>query len=445
MVSCHVGRWKEGKKSQCAKSLEKAVKLAETHVKSIEASGLAHVKPLSKDEASAIDHFKKKNPDTSLSETVREFSSKKEKIRANLFAEEAVEQFVKWWSVQREAGSGSKQYQKAFINRVQRFAKSFKGHKMSSLSEEEVEDWKVGLTDEKTGKLLSCKARNEYLSTIKKLFTFCRLDTVDKLQNLLKENPPKEFYFVSDVEKILDVFRPKKYENKLMHPCYPSVVLSIFAGLRQSEAIVLDWSVLNKAMASKVEKKTFVITESKTDPRQVLMNETLLKWLEIVPEEERIGEVFKTKAKDKQRKQDAFSEQFRNALKGVVRVVKNGLRHSCATYLVAKHNDYQFVADQIGNSVAMQRQHYVTPLTYEEAMEFWNLTPYSEVEELQIELEKERAEKERRARKKQEKKWRKQSKKEVEECIRDTGGIEPLRNAENLSPEDVWEDFYGED
>lgn len=91
-----------------------------------------------------------------------------------------------------------------------------------------------------------------------------------------------------------------------MHPCYPSVVLSIFAGLRQSEAIVLDWSVLNKAMASKVEKKTFVITESKTDPRQVLMNETLLKWLEIVPEEERIGEVFKTKAKNKQRKQDAF-------------------------------------------------------------------------------------------------------------------------------------------
>lgn len=58
---------------------------------------------------------------------------------------------------------------------------------MSSLSEEEVEDWKNGLTDEKTGKLLSCKARNEYLSTIKKLFTFCRLNTIEKLENLLKE------------------------------------------------------------------------------------------------------------------------------------------------------------------------------------------------------------------------------------------------------------------
>ena len=29
--------------------------------------------------------------------------------------------------------------------------------------------------------------------------------------------------------------------------------------------------------------------------------------------------------------------------------------------------------------------------------------------------------------------------------IIDTGGIEPLRYAENLSEEDVWEDFYGED
>ena len=56
----------------------------------------------------------------------------------------------------------------------------------------------------------------------------------------------------------------------------------------------------------------------------------------------------------------------------------------------------------------MQRQHYVTPLTYEEAMEFWNLTPYSEVEALQIELEKERAEKERLAREEQEKEWREQ-------------------------------------
>ena len=62
-----------------------------------------------------------------------------------------------------------------------------------------------------------------------------------------------------------------------------------------------------------------------------------------------------------------------------------------------------------------------------------------------LQIEKERAEKERLAREEQEKEWREQSKKEVEKCIRDTGGIEPLRYAENLSEEDVWEDFYGED
>lgn len=114
-----------------------------------------------------------------------------------------------------------------------------------------------------------------------------------------------------------------------------------------------------------------------------MMNETLIKWLGIVPFQERQGKIFKTTSTSEQGIQDAFSDSFRKAIKGI-RVIKNGLRHSCATYWVAINNDYDAVARQMGHNVSMQRKHYMQAITHEEAIDYWNLTPYSEVEEMEL-------------------------------------------------------------
>lgn len=353
--------------------------------------------PFIPDVEKEVAHIEKKSD-----ETVEEvsFPCEQKRGRAGWGVEKAVEEFIRDWKKKRkdEEDEGvkpmSKQYQKGLFDRLRRFARDFKGRKMFSFTEEEIDDWRSGLTDirvkdKKTKKKLIGKSKNEYVSTVKQLFRFCKLDTIKDLEFQRKSQPKKEFYSVSDVKKILDVLRPKK--DKTMHPCYPAVVLSVFAGLRQSEAILLDWSNLNKAMASKSEQKTFLVGESKTGERAVDMNETLIKWLEIIPEEERTGVLFKTKAKDFQRKQGAFTGQFKNATKDVVEFKRNALRHSFGTYFLARCRNAVYVAEQMGNSREMVKKHYAKAITYEDSEPFWNLTPYTKEEEIMRKVRKEMA------------------------------------------------------
>lgn len=264
---------------------------------------------------------------------------------------------------------------------------------MFSLTLNEVREWRDSLSS-LSQKILTAKVRNDYLSDVKRLFSYCDLSTIEKLEFLPKGVPEKDFYTIEEVQKILDILRPHK--EKAMHRCYATAVLCLFAGLRQSEALVLDWNVINKALRSSVEKKSFVVTDSKTGSRQVFMNETLIKWLEIVPSQERQGKIFKTTSTSEQGKQDAFSDSFRNAVKGI-RVIKNGLRHSCATYLVAINNNYDAVARQMGHTVSMQKKHYMRAITYEEAMAYWNLTPFSEIEGIEFAAKEEIRKKEKEA------------------------------------------------
>lgn len=264
---------------------------------------------------------------------------------------------------------------------------------MFSLTLNEVREWRDSLSS-LSQKILTAKVRNDYLSDVKRLFSYCDLSTIEKLEFLPKGVPEKDFYTIEEVQKILDILRPHK--EKAMHRCYATAVLCFFAGLRQSEALVLDWNVINKALRSSVEKKSFVVTDSKTGSRQVFMNETLIKWLEIIPSQERQGKIFKTTSTSEQGKQDAFSDSFRNAVKGI-RVIKNGLRHSCATYLVAINNNYDAVARQMGHTVSMQKKHYMRAITYEEAMAYWNLTPFSEIEGIEFAAKEEIRKKEKEA------------------------------------------------
>lgn len=388
-----IGEDGEVKKKKCcfAKTQDKAKEIAVEYERKLEDfyEGRRDDKafPFIPNVEKEVAHIEKKSD-----ETVEEvsFPCEQEQGRASWKVEKAVEEFIRDWKKERkdEEDGGvkpmSKQYQKGLFDRLHRFASDFKGRKMFSFTEGEIDDWRRGLTDirvkNKETKKLIGKSKNEYLSTIKQLFEFCKLDTIKGLKFQRKSRPKKEFYSVSEVKKILDVLRPKK--DKPMHPCYPVVVLSVFAGLRQSEAILLDWSNLNKAMASKSEQKTFLVGESKTGERAVDMNETLIKWLEIIPKEERNGVLFKTRAKEFQRKQDAFTGQFKNATKDVVEFKRNGLRHSCSTYLVARSRNYEYIARQMGHSVAMQQEHYAKGLTYEDSEAFWNLTPYTEEEEI---------------------------------------------------------------
>lgn len=86
------------------------------------------------------------------------------------------------------------------------------------------------------------------------------------------------------------------------------------------------------------------------------------------------------KAKRFQRKRDAFTGQFKNGTKDVVEFKRNGLRHSCSTYLVSRSRNYEPIARQMWHSVAMLQEHYAKGLTYEDSEAFWNLAPYTEEE-----------------------------------------------------------------
>jgi len=51
------------------------------------------------------------------------------------------------------------------------------------------------------------------------------------------------------------------------------------------------------------------------------------------------------------------------------------LRHTAASFLLAKHGDIGRVATELGNSPRILRQHYLELVSEEESAKFWNLMP----------------------------------------------------------------------
>jgi integrase len=169
---------------------------------------------------------------------------------------------------------------------------------------------------------------------------------------------------VSDSEiKILSAPEASKLLASADEDARPILAVGLFAGLRMSEILALNWEEVNLC------DRTITVQgrKAKTRQRQVVtISDNLHGWLALTPAEEQTGPVWK----------QGFLGWYNRGL--ALDVPRNALRHSFGSYHYAAHKNENLTAAEMGNSPTMVFRHYravVTPLA---AKGYWHLSPPNE-------------------------------------------------------------------
>jgi integrase len=149
----------------------------------------------------------------------------------------------------------------------------------------------------------------------------------------------------------------------------PCLAIGLFAGLRKSEILRLDWSAFKWeeippviAVARKIARKIRI-------SRRVPILPNLGSWLE--PYRAWVGPIYPGNFKTNE---NAFSLEMKRIRKrtGLTRK-DNGCRHSFGSYRLAILKNSAQVAEEMGNSPRKVRENYNDPKPEAEAVRFFNL------------------------------------------------------------------------
>jgi integrase len=151
----------------------------------------------------------------------------------------------------------------------------------------------------------------------------------------------------------------------------PYICIGLFAGLRRCELMKLDWTAVKRPDREIVVDATIAKTRSR---RVVSYSETLATWLELCPATS--GPIIDAKI---------FSSRFDRLRKaaGIQDWPRNALRHSFASYHLARHKDAVRTAHLMGHSggTDMLHSHYKSLVSTADAERFWALVPATVVTE----------------------------------------------------------------
>ena len=151
-------------------------------------------------------------------------------------------------------------------------------------------------------------------------------------------------------------------------PCWlPCVAIGLFAGLRTSEILRLDWSAFKWRLGViAVQRK--IAKKSKVD-RLVPIQPNLLTWLERCS---KIGPLYPGKFKTAE---NAYSREMNRirARTGLPRK-DNANRHSFGSYRLAVTKNYTQVALEMGNSPEKVRSNYNDPKAESEGLEYFAIS-----------------------------------------------------------------------
>ncbi len=183
----------------------------------------------------------------------------------------------------------------------------------------------------------------------------------------IEANPPDKVAILSAADAETIMRRAEQLEPQLV----PYLAVGLFGGLRpENELRNLDWSFIN------LEAKLITVTRrtSKTSRvRHVPIQPNLAAWLNTVPEAKRKGTF----------------HYYRRALRRVLgREQKKGaekldpvpwaqdiMRHSYASYRQAIIKNIHQLVEEMGNTPAVARAHYLNPPPEAEANRYWAIIP----------------------------------------------------------------------
>ena len=296
--------------------------------------------------------FKLLNGTGSIVEAARFFQKHHSTTYARRSGPEIYQEFLD----AKKVDNASLRYLHDIQSRLGRFAKHFGGD-ISHITTRELEEWIAAL---------GCGpvARNSTRALVITLFNFARQ------RGYLPKNQPTEADAVAIAKEPpaqIGIFTPAQM-IKLLEKAGPQIVpyLAIggFSGLRHAELMRLDWREI-KLREGHIE---VTAEKAKTAQRRIVpIQDNLAKWLRPYALTE--GKVFA-----------GHGSRFLGKVTKVSRECgidwpQNALRHSFASYRLAKCKSAAEVALEMGNSPRIVFQHYREIVTAGESEEWWRIVP----------------------------------------------------------------------
>lgn len=206
--------------------------------------------------------------------------------------------------------------------------------------------------------------RNEYRRTLYSFFKYCKMqdwldvNPVEKVESWRIRGKTPEIFTPEEIQKILNSTPPQSEIRAY-------AAISAFTGIRSAEMKCLTWDKI------KLDDREIILDSeiTKTASRRVVkIPENLAKWLE--PYVWELG----TKKKILSSRQDWQIKKLHNIL-GKENWVKNGFRHSAATYYLALTKNAYITAEQMVHAVDVLKQHYNGLAREKDAIRYFNIMP----------------------------------------------------------------------
>ena len=265
-----------------------------------------------------------------------------------------VKQAVDELIADRQSRDFSKLYCGDLKYRLGRFAQAFAGRSVASIKRDEIRKWLESLG-------VGPGTRNTFLRDVRTLFAFCseeknyRADNPAKGKGLSAKKTPKE----------IDILAVEEARKLIAH-CSPDMLpywtVGLFAGLRPSEIRALQWSAID------FKHKEIVVRSRKTGrARHVKAQPNLVKWL--WPYRKLNGAVV---APVNFRKRSGADKAAAGLSE---RWTPDVMRHSFASYWMAKFKNLHALAEEMGNSPKVVIDHYKEGVPERDAKAFWKIEP----------------------------------------------------------------------
>lgn len=244
-------------------------------------------------------------------------------------------------------------YLKDLRNRLNRFQQSFGEAVVAAITTTQCDEWLRSLS-------CSGPTRNGYRRVLSAFFSYARA------HEYCTDNPITRIRKAKEVDKPIGVLIPKQVRallTKAVPELVPLLAIGAFAGLRAAEIVRLDWKEIN------LDRNFIEVTarKSKTASRRlVTIQPNLRAWLKPF----RRKEGFLVPAR--------LSEKVNAARKsaGIQSWPHNALRHSYASFHLAKFQDANALALQLGHTTTkLIFEHYREVVSPQEAEAYWSIRP----------------------------------------------------------------------
>jgi integrase len=260
----------------------------------------------------------------------------------------------------KEADGASERYLSDLRSRLTQFSDAFDGKPVAEITSPQIDEWLRSLVDKETGKRLSPVTRNNFRRVLIVAFNFA------KGRGYCVDNPAEQSAKAKEIESavgILTVDQTARLLESASAELVPYLAIGAFAGLRRAELERLDWQEVDR-QSGLIE---VAAAKAKSARRRfVKIRSNLAKWLQ--PHAQLSGNV------TPQNYRELF-DTARDAA-GMHEWPQNALRHSFASYHLAKFKDAAALALELGHTNSnLVFQHYRQLVKPKQAERYWKIAP----------------------------------------------------------------------